>query len=89
MDQQHINFRIVLDTSLVETKLNYLNLLASESPSLPHKNENVVKRLMDDVVISKTTVSQGKDGVMELKQTVDLGGHFNDVIAGLLSLRRN
>ncbi len=89
MDQQHINFRIVLDTSLVETKLNYLNLLASESPSLPHNNENVVKRLMDDVVISKTTVSQGKDGVMELKQTVDLGGHFNDVIAGLLSLRRN
>lgn len=85
---QHINFRIVLDTSPVETKLKYLNLLASESASLPHNNENVVKRLMDDVVISKATISEGKDGVRELKQTVDFGCHFNDVVAGLLSLRR-
>ena len=88
MDQQHINFRIVLDTSPVETKLNYLNLLASESGSLPQNNGNVVKRLMDDVVISKASVTEGKDGVMELTQTVDLGHHFNDVVAGLLSLGR-
>lgn len=77
-------FRIVLNMSPVETKLAYLNLLIREKGTLDHMPESIADHLANDVVLSSIVVETGSDGVRELKQTVDLGAYFNDVVASLL-----
>ncbi|RTQ01299.1 hypothetical protein EKN38_13065 [Enterobacter sp. WCHEn045836] len=79
---------IVLDTSRLEKKIAYLNLLLDEHGVLHQARGIATDRLIKDFVFTQCSAQEGKDGVLELKQTVDFGQNFNDVVASLLNVNR-
>ncbi|QJU39664.1 hypothetical protein [Serratia marcescens] len=80
--------RVAIDCNSLKTKVDYLSLLLNCTDYSPEKIESLATGLSRSLILGECHCAIAADGVLELRQVVDFGGQYNELVANLIDTER-
>lgn len=80
--------RVAIDCSSLKMKVDYLSLLLNCADYSPEKIESLAAGLSRSLILGECHSAIAADGVLELRQVVDFGGQYDELVANLIDTKR-